>query len=459
MVPNSTLASFMKTQSASPPRKYKWEMLGLLWLTFFLHQGDRQVFNAVLPLMHEGLGLSYVQLGLVATIFTLVYGLAVPVAGYLGDICQKRWVVTISLVTFSVGTLLTGFAGGIISLILFRSLATGLGESIYYPSANALIGQYHERTRAQAMAIHQTALYAGIVLSGWLAAWIGQTYGWRMAYIAFGAAGVLWAGVMALRLRNDQADAVLPAPGPETPEPAGEEPVLADANPVPVEVTPAPVSHPKVGEVLGYVLRRPTVYFFWVAFGGMVFVNIGFTTWMPTFLHEKFGLSLASAALNATVYHFAAAFLGVLAGARFSDKLAPRFRCIRVDVKIFGLLAASPFIAVLAFSDNLLWVYVAMGLFGFFRGIYDSNLFAALFDVIEPRYRATATGLMLAFAFMTGSLSSVILGWMKGVYGLESGMLLLAVVFALAGLVLLAARIFTFNKDRLPEPAAEPNVH
>jgi len=442
------LAFPVTTRPASPPGHYKWEMLALLWLTFFLHQGDRQVFNAVLPLMHEGLGLSYVQLGWVATIFTLVYGVAVLVAGYLGDIFQKRWVVTLSLITFSIGTLLTGFAGGMLSLILFRSVATGLGESFYYPSANAMIGQYHERTRAQAMAIHQTALYAGIVLSGWLAAWIGQTYGWRMAYFAFGAAGILWAVVMALRLRNDQADAALAAAVSPTAEPGGGEAVR-------VESAPAPVSHPKVREVLVYVLRRPTVYFFWVSFGAMVFVNIGFTTWMPTFLHEKFGLSLASAALNATVYHFAGAFLGVLAGARFSDKLAPRFRCIRLDVEIFGLLAASPFIAVLAFSDNLLWVYVAMGLFGFFRGIYDSNLFAALFDVIEPRYRATATGLMLACAFTTGSFASVILGWMKGVYGLEWGMLLLAVVFALGGFVLLAARLFTFKKDRLPEPAGE----
>jgi hypothetical protein len=34
-------------------------------------------------------------------------------------------------------------------------------------------------------------------------------------------------------------------------------------------------------------------------------------------------------------------------------------------------------------------------------------------------------------------------------------MLLLAVVFALGGFVLLAARLFTFKKDRLPEPAGE----
>ena len=134
--------------ATGPSGAYKWELIVLLWGAFFLNQGDRQVFNSVIPLIRDGLGLSDVQIGLVGTIFTVIYGILVPVAGYAGDVIQKRWVVFLSLLTFSVGTLATGFAGGLVLLIVFRSLATGAGEAFYYPAANSLIGQYHRGTRA-----------------------------------------------------------------------------------------------------------------------------------------------------------------------------------------------------------------------------------------------------------------------------------------------------------------------
>ena len=91
---------------------YRWELILWLWLAFFLNQGDRQVFNSVLPLIRDNLGLNEIQLGLVATIFTIVYGLLVPIAGYAGDAFRRKWVVIFSLSLFSLGTLLTGFAGG-----------------------------------------------------------------------------------------------------------------------------------------------------------------------------------------------------------------------------------------------------------------------------------------------------------------------------------------------------------
>ena len=63
---------------------YKWELLFLLWIAYFLNQGDRQIYSAVLPLIKADLKLSDVQLGLVATTFTLLYGAFVPLAGCLG---------------------------------------------------------------------------------------------------------------------------------------------------------------------------------------------------------------------------------------------------------------------------------------------------------------------------------------------------------------------------------------
>jgi MFS family permease len=92
---------------------YKWELIGLLWLSFFLNQGDRQVYNVVIPLIKTDLKLTDIQIGLVSTIFTLIYGILVPFAGYAGDAIKKNKLVIGSLLVFSAGTTFTGLSSGL----------------------------------------------------------------------------------------------------------------------------------------------------------------------------------------------------------------------------------------------------------------------------------------------------------------------------------------------------------
>lgn len=62
--------------------KYKWEVLALLWVAYLLNQADRQVFNVVLPLIREDLGLSDVAIGSIATVFNLFYAVLVPIGDW-----------------------------------------------------------------------------------------------------------------------------------------------------------------------------------------------------------------------------------------------------------------------------------------------------------------------------------------------------------------------------------------
>ena len=52
-------------------RTYKWEVIFLLWVAYFLNQGDRQVFNTVLPHIQEFLGVSDSVMGMISTCFNL----------------------------------------------------------------------------------------------------------------------------------------------------------------------------------------------------------------------------------------------------------------------------------------------------------------------------------------------------------------------------------------------------
>ena len=407
-----------ESRNATSP-SYKWRLVALLWVAFFLHQGNRQIYNAVLPLIKSGLNLTDVQAGLVQSVFIAIYGVCVPLAGFAGDRLRRKWQILISILVFSGGTLLTGLGGGLLAFVVFYGMATGGGEAFYYPPATSLLGQFHDKSRATALSIHQTALYLGITFSGFFSGYVGRVCGnWRIPFFIFGGAGIIWALALMAFMRN-------------TPNQAATESAVK----VPIR------------ETLKHILGQRSALGLALAFGCMIYVDTGFKTWTPTFLHEKFGFSLEKAGFSAVFYHFLCAFFGVMIGGRITDRWAAVRKTIRFEANAVGLLLGAPFIFLMAQTSSEILCFVMLGLFGLFRGIYDSNLFASLFDVIRPQYRASATGLMLSFAFLVGACSPAVLGVLKTNFGLSFGLASLSGFYVLGGVIILVARGAFFNAD------------
>jgi len=147
-------------------RRYKWELLGLLCLAFFFHQGDRAIYGVVATEIQADLQLSKSEIGLVGAILFWTIAVMTPIAGYLGDMLRKKVMITGALLFWSSTTALTGLSSGFFSLAMLRSLATGGSESFYAPPAYALLARFHQKTRALAMSVHQAALYIGVMTSG-----------------------------------------------------------------------------------------------------------------------------------------------------------------------------------------------------------------------------------------------------------------------------------------------------
>jgi len=399
------------------PASYKWQLVVLLWVAFFLHQGNRQIYNVVLPLIKSGLSLSDTQAGLVQSVFTAIYGVCVPLAGFAGDRLRRKWQILMSIVVFSAGTLLTGLGGGVLAFVVFYGMATGGGEAFYYPPATSLLGQFHDKSRATALSIHQTALYAGITFSGFFSGYVGQRWGWRVPFYLFGGAGLVWACVLLPLLRDTLSD-------------KGTSPARAP-----------------IGATLEHILSKRSALCLALGFGCMVYVNVGFHTWMPFYLHEKFGFALDKAGFSAVFYHYLCAFFGVMLGGRLTDRWAARRPGVRFEANAYGLLLGAPFIYLMAQTSSAGLCFLMLGLFGLFRGVYDSNLFASLFDVIKPQYRASATGLMLSFAFLVGAFSPTVLGMVKTRFGLSVGLSSLAGFYVAGGAIILSACVLYFRKD------------
>lgn len=417
----------------SRPR-YKWELLALLCCAFFFHQGDRAIFGVVLSAIKTDLALSDSQLGLVGTVLFATLALMMPVAGYLGDVWNRKKIIVGSLIFWSAATACTGLAGGLAALIAFRSIATAGGESFYAPAAYPLLAAHHTRTRAIALSIHQAALYIGVMVSGFIGGYIADRWGWRSAFFVFGLGGIVLGFVLLWRLLD--APAAVSKNNTTTSEPAW--------------------------RALAVLFRTPSALLLTAGFTAIVFVNNAYVVWAPVLLQERFGLSLTRAGGYAMFYHHLAALLGILFGGWLSDRMAATRPVFRPQMMATAMLLGAPLILLMGQVSSLVAVCTAMAGFGLFRGIYEANTHAALFQVIPPHRRASAVGIMTMLAFLAGSLSPWLLGRLResspaGV-GLSQGFSALSGAYVLGGLALLVAVLFTFKRDRIvEEPAAGPS--
>ena len=408
---------------------YKWELILMLWFAFFLNQGDRQVYGAIVGDIQEALGLTGMQAGWVVTVFTVVYGCLAPFGGYVGDFLRRKWIVIISLIIFSLGTLFTGFAGAMgagvgafIYLIIMRGIATGAGEAFYNPAAISLITQHHEKTRGTAISLHQSALYVGILASAVIAPLISQKFGWQYAFIGFGIFGLIIAIYCILRMEDT----------PQIKEQSERIPFMA---------------------LVKGIFSKKTIWLLALAFGCQVFVNIGITTWAAKYFNLQLygGENLPMASSVAMLTSCGFAILGVMIGGRMSDKMAQKSKLARMRTEYIGLLAGAPFLVIVGLASNIWVAAAAMSVYGIFRGVYDSNIYAAMFDVIDPKLRASSVGILTAFAFIVGCLAPVYLGAVQGdgtsIEAFSLGIASMGLFFLVGGLLIVAAAKYTFLKE------------
>lgn len=407
---------------------YKWMLLALLWVAYFIHQGSRQIYPSILPQIKEYFGEgSSAKMGAVMTAFAFTYGVTVLFSGLASDFLRRKWMIVFGVLTFCTGIFLSGFVASIGLMIFTYGVLNGLGQGCYYPPASSLLGQHFEKNRSTAFSILQTAQYLGIIVCSLFAGYIGNIpnvggfEGWRLAFFSVGGAGIIWALVLAFFMRYSRELMAKKSAGEDAA-------TLKDA--------------------LLVMVRKPSAIILGLVFGMNVCIDIGYKTWMPDFLQEVHGLEPASAAFNAVIWSYIGAFIGIMIGCRITDRLAARGRkVIRFETTSVGFLLTAPFAVLMAFLGSDVLCYVSLFFFGFSRGVYDSSLFASLFDVVQPKYRATGMGIMLCFGFIIGSVSPTVLGWIRDMLNPQYAIASLSVCCLSAVALLMVAKFFFFNKD------------
>ena len=414
-------------------RSYKWFMLALLSLAFFFSQADRVLFGLLTIPIQDELHLTDLQVGVVNTALFVTLAFIVPIAGILGDRFNRKWVITCALLFWSAMTAVTGFVGGICGMIFFRSILTGGGEAFYGPSAYALIAAHHKETRSLALAIHQAALYLGLMLSGALVAWALKAFGgWRVVFWVFGGSGFAL-GVSFIWLLKDGSTDLRVGHDRDGARP----------------------SHGSFAAGCRAFFCCPTVVLNAIGFIAICFANNAYISWAPKFAAQKFGLSVGAAGNGTMLYHHLAAFVAILVAGWVTDAMIargnPRFR---LALQTTAMLLGAPMLVWFGFSSTVASCFAATTLYGIFRGVYEANTQASSFDAVRPENRSTVVALADLLAMLTGSLSPLLIGAMSdrmGMRGFEWGFALMGGVYVVGAAAMAAAFFFTFNRDRISE--------
>ncbi len=375
---------------------YKWFVVAMLWCVCFLNYADRQLIFTVFPLLSGEFHLTDAALSMLSASFMCAYAAFGPVAGMIADRVSRRGLVLGALVVWSAAAAAIALVHGYATLVAGVTMG-GFAEAFYFPAALSMIADYHSAdTRSRAMALHQSSVYAGSIVGGALAGYIGQYYGWRLGFRLFGFTGITIASLLWFLLSEPRR-----------------------------ELSEVPrASLPASGRWMdGWreLAHNRAAWLLVAVFMGANFVAMIFTVWLPTYLFRAFHMGLAMAGLNGTAYLQIASVVGVVSGGVLADRRVrqkPGDRGARMKVQVMGLFCGVPFLLLSGFAAPVTAVLAAMIGYGLFKGVYDSNIWAALYDVVPIDQRGSALGAMNSLGWLGGAAAQLCIGLASHRFGL-----------------------------------------
>jgi MFS family permease len=272
----------------------QWRVLLILMLVNYV---DRQIVFSLFPSIRREFGLSYLQLGYLATAFTVVLALASFPLGMLADRISRRAVICAGVLFWSGATFFSGRVGSFRALLIAREFV-GIGEAAYTPAGAAVISaSFPREVRARVQGAFDAGMFAGgatgIALGGVMAA----AFGWRFAFFLVGIPGLIL-GLAALRLPK---------------------PVISVAK------ESMPVSE---------LLRVPAFLALLVSGWFSSFAGYAYVAWGPELVQDYKGFSARQAGLALGLTIVLGGTLGIATGAYLSDLLA--------KLRIWGRAAIIP---------------------------------------------------------------------------------------------------------------------
>ena len=369
----------------------------LLGAAVFLNYVDRGAIAVAAPLMKGELGLTATTFGIAVSAFFWVYA---PVQLAIGWLCDRFSVYKLmagGIVLWAASTVLMGFAGGFLSLLVLR-IMLGVGESIAFPGSSKIIARH---IPAERRGIANAAVSAGLALGPAIGTLAGglivAEWGWRAMFFAFGLATLIWL------LPWQQTVRALPTTGHHD-----------EGATVPIRalISKWPLWSMSIVHSLGNYC-----FYFLLA-------------WLPLFLVQSRGFTIREMTLLASLGYAVQAVCALSYG-HFSDWWTRSGRseaaCRRWMMVASQLLAAAAILG-LAYAHSAISIAILLCLAGAATASLSLNLYAVAQMFAGPRATGTWVGVQNAFGNLSGIFGPIITGVIVDRAGYESAFVLTAAV-------------------------------
>ena len=362
-------------------------MLSLMYLITYI---DRVNVSTAAAGFGEEFNLSKTEIGLVFSAFAYPYLIFQIIGGWVSDRFGTRRTLLVCSFIWASATVLIGFAGGLVSLIVARVLL-GLGEGATFPAATAAMSRWvAAKDRGFAQGVTHAAARLGNALAPGLIVAIMAGYGWRASFFVCAAISFVWLAAWALIFRENPAD----HPGLTQEE--------RDALPAPkAKGQPIPW-----GRLFVRMAPVTVVYF---CYGWTLWL---FLSWIPQYFQHQ-NQDLKSMAFFSTSV-FLAGVIGDSLGGIVTDRIYAktgnlrRARSLMVAV-CMGATCLS--LLPLMFSNDLMVALLCLSAGFFFAEMTIGPMWAVPMD-IAPQASGTASGIMNSGSALAAIISPVVGGYL-----------------------------------------------
>jgi predicted MFS family arabinose efflux permease len=363
--------------------------LALLFIVSIFNYTDRYMIAILLPNIKRDFQLSDTQMGfLTGVAFTIFYVLAgIPIAR-IADKYSRKKLLSVAVAVWSVMTAACGLAQNFVQLAIMRTLV-GIGEAGSSPPCYSLISDlYPSKQRATAMAIYLAGAPAGILIGFILGGWLTELYGWRVALVAVGMPGLLFALVLA-KLLKDPARGQMDA-------------THESAQPV------------RFMSGLMALLGKPT---FWHTALGTAFYNaliVAYVNWLPSFYVRSHGLGIARTGLLLALVMGPSQLIGVVVGGSIADRLGKHNARWYLNFPAAVILLATPLFMLSLVLANTQLALICLCVPLFIGVMQTSPPFAVTHSLVDARMRAVASAvLILIINIVSGGLGPIAVGFIS----------------------------------------------
>lgn len=365
--------------------RYRWVIVTLLFLAMVINYVDRQTIGFLKPSLSKEFGWSEGDYANLVFYFQLSYAVAYLVWGKIMDKIGARWGFGIAFLIWQVAHIAHAGARGLTGFIVAR-MALGVGEAGGFPGGiKAVTEWFPKKERAFATGIFNAGTNIGAIVTPLVVPAIVLTWGWQMAFIITGVAGLIWLPIWLLVYRSPR----------ETKN-------LSAAELAHIEQDPAdPVE--KIAWTKLLTKRETWAY----ALGKFLIDPIWwmFLFWLPDFLGKRYGLDLKTFG-PPIVAIYLLSDVGSVGGGWLSSRLMKSGASINKARKLTMLVCALLAVPVMfaSYADSVWLAVLIIGVATAAHQGFSANLYTLPSDVF-PR---GAVGSVVGIGGMLGAFGGMV---------------------------------------------------